>query len=256
MILEKPNRKREKARWKVCTRCQQKLPLDCFHLDRKGRRADGLYPYCKDCRRAYYGQKKLPERQFRDCHFCGKTFSPRGTQIRDNVDGLFFCSSEHYHAHRQKYAVTHYFGYRKYILERDGQTCVLCHRSDLPLHVHHIVSRGAGGPDEYTNLVSLCYLCHHSKAHGREGAIYKEQLLAYTSGFQRPDFWDHVMDRSERDENRIRLAKKRAKKRHYEKIKASPRYQEYKEKQKIRMDRFKEYHKNRQSSLRRHAQTP
>lgn len=37
--------------------------------------------------------------------------------------------------------------------------CVACGRSG-PSDAHHIRSRGAGGGDELTNLMSLCRICH------------------------------------------------------------------------------------------------
>lgn len=41
---------------KSCKKCNQKKDKQHFHTDKN--RKDGLYPYCKDCRRTYYGQKK------------------------------------------------------------------------------------------------------------------------------------------------------------------------------------------------------
>ena len=36
---------------KTCTKCQQTKPVSSFH--RSKRHANGLFPYCKECRRAY-----------------------------------------------------------------------------------------------------------------------------------------------------------------------------------------------------------
>ena len=47
---------------KQCGKCGESLPLDSYHLDR--RRKDGLYPWCKECRRAYYGQEQKKPRKF------------------------------------------------------------------------------------------------------------------------------------------------------------------------------------------------
>lgn len=47
---------------KICSRCEQSKSRSEFHLD--ARRVDGLYPYCKDCRRAYSGATKKAPRKF------------------------------------------------------------------------------------------------------------------------------------------------------------------------------------------------
>lgn len=47
---------------KECSRClARKLIID-FHVDK--RRSDGRYPWCKECRREYYGQKPFKARKF------------------------------------------------------------------------------------------------------------------------------------------------------------------------------------------------
>jgi 5-methylcytosine-specific restriction endonuclease McrA len=45
---------------------------------------------------------------------------------------------------------------RRYIRNRDGQRCWICHRTDH-LQVHHII-RGAG--DDPSNLITICSTCH------------------------------------------------------------------------------------------------
>lgn len=54
---------------------------------------------------------------------------------------------------------------------REGR-CAVC-GAKWKLAVHHIDSRGAGGPDSDENLVELCALCH-AKAHS--GQISKAEL--------------------------------------------------------------------------------
>lgn len=44
--------------------------------------------------------------------------------------------------------------------------CEICHRETQGIP-HHIVSRGAGGPDIPENLIQLCTICH-TKAHNGE----------------------------------------------------------------------------------------
>jgi len=53
--------------------------------------------------------------------------------------------------------------------------CELCGRVDMECGVHHIITRGAAGPDARCNLVCLCNSCH-TEAHA--GKIAKEQLWA------------------------------------------------------------------------------
>ena len=53
--------------------------------------------------------------------------------------------------------------------------CELCGRADMGLQVHHVVSKGSGGPDARENLITLCRLCH-LRAHA--GEIDKATLWA------------------------------------------------------------------------------
>lgn len=46
---------------KHCMRCSEELPLTSFHKDK--RRRDGLYPWCKDCRRTYVGAQPFKPAQ-------------------------------------------------------------------------------------------------------------------------------------------------------------------------------------------------
>ena len=45
------------------------------------------------------------------------------------------------------------------VLARD-RGCVLCRKLDGWLDAHHIEPKGRGGPDEVSNLVTLCRSCH------------------------------------------------------------------------------------------------
>lgn len=46
------------------------------------------------------------------------------------------------------------------VRRRDGLKCCNCDRTDLPLHVHHIVPKSVGGSHRKSNLVTLCEYCH------------------------------------------------------------------------------------------------
>ncbi len=45
--------------------------------------------------------------------------------------------------------------------------CEVCGRRDLGLHVHHIITKGSGGPDHRYNLITLCAECHTRTHAGR-----------------------------------------------------------------------------------------
>lgn len=225
---------------KKCSKCGLTLPYSEFF--RSSDKSDGFASSCKDCYRVKNGHKKRPTREARVCSHCKESFFPRLAHIRENKTGNFFCSFEHQNLYKQSNAQCGYYGYRKYILERDGNACVLCHRTDRPLHVHHIHTRGSGGTDEYLNLATLCFACHQTKAHGfKDAQRTKEILLAYTSRFTRPTYWDDVIKHSQRDRSRIKEYVKRANKKHKERIKASPRYKEYLARMKENKKKYLEY---------------
>lgn len=45
--------------------------------------------------------------------------------------------------------------------------CELCGKADMGLQVHHVVSKGSGGPDHRCNLITLCADCHTRTHAGR-----------------------------------------------------------------------------------------
>lgn len=50
---------------------------------------------------------------------------------------------------------------RAVVIERDGNICARCrHPRCLPLELHHLQSRGAGGSHDPENLVLLGHDCH------------------------------------------------------------------------------------------------
>ncbi|OVE84216.1 HNH endonuclease [Natronolimnobius baerhuensis] len=49
---------------------------------------------------------------------------------------------------------------RRQTLRRDGYACTRCGADDRTLQAHHIIPRGQGGPDELSNLLTLCRPCH------------------------------------------------------------------------------------------------
>lgn len=68
---------------------------------------------------------------------------------------------------------------KAYVLCRDKHTCTVCAKSPVPLQVHHVIWRSAGGSDLPENLVTLCEKCHN-RVH-QETALDK-QLKAMFAG--------------------------------------------------------------------------
>lgn len=52
---------------------------------------------------------------------------------------------------------------RFWIFKRDNYECRLCHRTDEPLEVDHIVPVCHGGSDDLDNLQTLCWDCNRGK---------------------------------------------------------------------------------------------
>ena len=45
------------------------------------------------------------------------------------------------------------------VLERDGFACQICHIMN-DLQVHHVIPLRLNGPDDMSNLITLCSSCH------------------------------------------------------------------------------------------------
>jgi hypothetical protein len=54
-------------------------------------------------------------------------------------------------------------GRRFRIFQRDNYECRICHRTDEPLEVDHIVPTCQGGTDDSDNLQTLCWECNRGK---------------------------------------------------------------------------------------------
>lgn len=65
---------------------------------------------------------------------------------------------------------------RRRIRKRDRDRCRRC-GTGFDLHVHHIIYRSQGGPDEDSNLITLCQSCH-DKVHS-DKRKYQHVCLAY-----------------------------------------------------------------------------
>lgn len=74
----------------------------------------------------------------------------------------------------EEYALVH-----RATLERDGFKCRYC-GSRSQLHVHHVIYRSQGGPDELWNLLTLDETCH--------SAVHATDLILVEFGNQKIPF--------------------------------------------------------------------
>lgn len=54
------------------------------------------------------------------------------------------------------------------VFKRDGYGCQMCHRTDVPLEVDHIIPVCHGGSSELDNLQTLCSDCNRGKGGNRQ----------------------------------------------------------------------------------------
>jgi 5-methylcytosine-specific restriction endonuclease McrA len=91
----------------------------------------------------------------------------------------------------QRLSAKEYSTLSKSILERDGWKCRSCF-SRCALHVHHIVFRSQQGPDEASNLITLCSSCHdgvHKDVkHGQYGLVIEIVQPGVVRMIRRPDW--------------------------------------------------------------------
>ena len=69
---------------------------------------------------------------------------------------------------------------RKECLAIYGHKCFICGRSDLPLHVHHIILRSLAPELKYDqdNLVCLCEKCHSHQGYNKDYVELTRKLVA------------------------------------------------------------------------------
>lgn len=65
-----------------------------------------------------------------------------------------------------------------------GNKCALCGRSDLPIHVHHIILRTLEPKLKYEqdNLCCLCSKCHKHSGYDEDYIILTQKLIALGLG--------------------------------------------------------------------------
>jgi len=71
------------------------------------------------------------------------------------------------------------------VLGRDGWACRHC-KFRGSLHVHHIIFRSEGGPDELWNLITLCTWCHDAVHRGYLELLIDDEITFRINGDWRP----------------------------------------------------------------------
>lgn len=64
-------------------------------------------------------------------------------------------------------------------LMRDGYQCRCCRKKNVPLQVHHLISRKHGGKNTLKNLITLCQPCH-KKVHQGQITLAMEGISGFT----------------------------------------------------------------------------
>lgn len=221
---------------KTCTKCNKKLSFEYFRKDKS--KKDWYYSSCNMCYRNKYWIKQNPKRILTICAMCGKWFYPRTQQTYNSKTQKRYCKRECYKKYSVLNANTYYWWYKKYIKDRDNNKCFLC--GDVNnLDIHHVKTRWSWGTDEYNNLLCLCRGCHTTKAHWVDAKEYKNIFIKYLSRFQRPEFWDIIMENSKRDREKVKKRNNEIAKQYYYKVKNDKKYIE---KRKMQIDkRNKQY---------------
>ena len=66
---------------------------------------------------------------------------------------------------------------KKRVLERDKGYCIICGQRGDP--VAHYISRAQGGLGVEENIVTLCWMCHHTYDQTTKRAEYRKYIRAY-----------------------------------------------------------------------------
>ncbi len=64
---------------------------------------------------------------------------------------------------------------REYLLEKWGRTCAYCGKTDTPLQIEHIHSKGRGGSSRVSNLTLACAPCNRRKGNQPVDVFLKDK---------------------------------------------------------------------------------
>jgi hypothetical protein len=74
------------------------------------------------------------------------------------------------------------------LLKKHGERCPICGATGVPLEIHHVVPRSAGGTDDEANLILVCANCNRSMANRHFTEVefnhYLASLLTKSSDFE------------------------------------------------------------------------
>jgi len=202
---------------KICSKCKSKLNINHFTKDKQKR--DWLYTSCKLCNKKWLTRKEIWDIELNNINInhkkhCSKCCNNLDIKnfIKDWSKRNWYYSSCKDCRRKITWAEKHisvdwwrsyYNWYRKHILERDNNKCIISW-SEEDLHVHHIKTRWAWWTNEYNNLITLSWKVHREKAHWMELDKYRKIFLKYTSQFERPEFWDTIMEESKKNNDKTR----------------------------------------------------
>ena len=152
---------------KKCPVCGKEFSVHISHIKRE----QGKYCSISCARRGSPTKKRTKVEVV--CYSCGKSFTKHKSEIRKNVSGKHFCSSQCWYSYNQ---LENHYGWsggqhermnpeyrvwRKAVIERDKGVCRRCHATSN-LHVHHIY-RFNDKPHlrwDVGNGITLCKDCH------------------------------------------------------------------------------------------------
>lgn len=154
----------EKRKTKRCTRCDKYRTTSRFHADRN--RIDGLYPWCKPCRKAYAeGQPSDWPTKVRQCLMCKADFVGPSNQIYCGRP----CSTRAYRIRAYGLSLEDY----ERLMYYAGGVCPICLRETRKWNVEH---------DHSTGLVTglVCSDCNSLLLRGtRHNVETAKRLVAY-----------------------------------------------------------------------------
>jgi len=150
-----------------CPKCGKSFTVHKTHVER------GQGKYCsRECARSGSPTRKK-QTPVVTCHTCGNSFEKYASEIRKNLHGKHFCSSECWATHNQRQNHAGWSGgqhgrmspesraWRKAVITRDKKHCRRCHSTER-LEAHHI-RRFTTHPElrnDVQNGITLCHACH------------------------------------------------------------------------------------------------
>lgn len=103
---------------KKCGECQQPKPVNEYHNDKK--RKDGLYPWCKDCRRVYMGVQRAKRAELSKQEYNRK----RSERLKRELGEAQFSAAQRDRYLKGRYGIG-LNGYRE-MLDKQGGGCAIC----------------------------------------------------------------------------------------------------------------------------------